>query len=46
MQYHVCRLDLKGQQTEVMVGVREDELPASHWILPSADFHELGKIGS
>jgi hypothetical protein len=38
LQYHVCRLDLEGQQTEVMEGDREDELPASsRWILPSAD---------
>jgi len=41
MQYHVYRLDLEGQQTEVMEG-DEKELPAaSHWILPSAEFHGL-----
>ena len=40
LQYHVCRLDL-GQQTEIMEG-DEEELPAaSHWILPSAEFHGL-----
>ena len=42
MQYHIYRLHLEGQQTEVMEGDGEDELPAtSHWILPSADFHGL-----
>ncbi|GFG40041.1 hypothetical protein Cfor_10534 [Coptotermes formosanus] len=42
MQYHVYRLDLEGQQTEVMEGDGEEELPAaSHWILPSAEFHGL-----
>jgi hypothetical protein len=42
IQYHVYRLDLEGQQTEVMEGDGEEELPAaSHWILPSAEFHGL-----
>ena len=42
MQYHIYRLHLEGQQTEVMEGDGEDELPAtSHWILPSADLHGL-----
>lgn len=42
MHYHVYRLGLEGQQTEAMEGDGEDELPAaSHWILPSADFHGL-----
>ena len=37
VQYHVYRLDLEGQQTQVM-----EELPApSHWVLPSAEFHGL-----
>jgi hypothetical protein len=41
MQYHVYRLDLEGQQTEVMEG-DEEELPAAgHWIRPSAEFHGL-----
>jgi hypothetical protein len=43
-QYHVYRLDVEGQQTEVMDGGdgEDDELPAaSHWILPSVDFHGL-----
>ena len=41
MQYHVYRLDLEGQQNEVMEG-DEEELPAaSHWILPCAEFHGL-----
>lgn len=44
MQYYVYRLDLEGQQTEVMEGNdgEDDEMSAaSHWILPSADFHGL-----
>jgi hypothetical protein len=39
MQYHVYQLDL-GQQTEVMEG-KGDFPAASHWILPSAEFHGL-----
>jgi hypothetical protein len=44
VQYYVYRLDLEGQQTEVMEGGdgEDDEMSAaSHWILPSADFHGL-----
>ena len=40
MQYHVYQLDL-GQQTEVMEGDGEELPAASHWILPSAEFHRL-----
>jgi pachytene checkpoint protein 2 len=40
MQYHVYQLDL-GQQTEVMEGDGEELPAASHWILPSAEFHSL-----
>jgi len=39
MQYHVYRLDLEGQQTEVMERDGEELPAASHWILPSAEFH-------
>jgi hypothetical protein len=44
VRYYVYRLNVEGQQTEVMDGGdgEEDELSAaSHWILPSADFHGL-----
>ena len=37
MQCHVYRLDVEGQQTEVMEGDGEELLAASHWILPSAE---------
>jgi len=40
MQYHVYQLDL-GQQTEIMEGEREELPAASHWILPSAEFHSF-----
>jgi hypothetical protein len=40
MQYHVYQLNL-GQQTEVMEGDGEELPAASHWILPSAEFHSL-----
>jgi len=38
LQYHVYRLDLEGQQTEIMKGDGEELPAASHWILPSAEF--------
>jgi len=38
MQYHVYRLDLEEQQTEVMESDGEDSPAASHWIIPSAEF--------
>jgi hypothetical protein len=41
MQY---RLDLEGRQAEVMHrndGEDDEVSAASHWILPSADFHGL-----
>jgi hypothetical protein len=44
VRYCVYRLNVEGQQTEVMDGGggEDDELSAaSHWILPSADFHGL-----
>jgi hypothetical protein len=44
MQYYVYRLDLEGGQTEVMQcndGEDDEMSAASHWILPSADFHGL-----
>ena len=41
MQYHVYRLDLEGQQIKVMEGDREELPAASHWVLPSAEFHGL-----
>jgi hypothetical protein len=43
IQYHVYRLNTEGEQTEVMdSGDGEAELSAaSHWLLPSADFHGL-----
>jgi hypothetical protein len=43
-QYYVYRLDLEGQQVEVMEGsdgVDDEISAASHWILPSVDFHGL-----
>jgi len=43
LQYPVYRLDLKGQQTEIMEGDGEELPPASHSILPSAEFHGLWK---
>jgi hypothetical protein len=42
MQYHVYRLDLKGQQTEVIGG--DGDFPAaSDWILLCAELHGLWK---
>lgn len=44
VRYYVYRLNVEGQQTEVMDGGdgEDDELSAaSHWILPSVDFHGL-----
>jgi hypothetical protein len=43
LQYHVCRLYLEGQQTEIMEGDGEELPAASHWILPFAEFHGLWK---
>ena len=41
LQYHVCRLDLEGQQTEIMESDGQELPAASHWILPFAEFHGL-----
>ena len=41
LQYHVYRLDLEGQQTEIVEGDGEELPAASHWILPSGEFHGL-----
>jgi len=43
MQYHVYRLDLEGQQAELMEGDVEELPAASHWILLSAEFYDLWK---
>jgi hypothetical protein len=44
MQYHVYRLDLEGQQTEVMEGDGEDLPAASHGSFPPLTSVFFGKI--
>ncbi|PSN54106.1 hypothetical protein C0J52_03117 [Blattella germanica] len=42
--YHIYRLDMEGQQPEIMDGGdgQDDDISAAnHWILPSVDFHGL-----
>jgi len=41
MLYHVYQLDSECQRTEIMEGDGEELPAASHWILPSAEFHGL-----